>query len=355
MTKFGSPKQCFVTVEKIRRHIDIQGKEIEEFLMDDQDISYKLVLDKHLTIMTSSMTSIAEVEVQTTPHDKLLIFTTEDVSNGIRDLQRQLRSADISFLRPVKEWDIRIGGRISSGLFLEDGKLVCVDFDMGSINVYETKGKPLVSHPLDFKPWGISQSPDGRLYVSKFDGVKGISVFPATNFFLNEEKCITTNFRARAVNMTEDTLLTQLDTEPVSIHSMTLDGQNDRELCKCSTYSGIAVSTSGGESRFYHCENEVVVCRTLDGTEIFRHDLPDIVGSRGIALDAADNVYVCGRDSNEIYVISKDGSSSQVFMSGEKGADGCSEPYAIGFNKTGTKFFVSWRGNKSVAVYDLTL
>lgn len=352
VTKFGSPKQCFVTVEKIRRHIDMQGKKIEEFLMDDQDISYKLVLDKHLTIMTSSMTSVAEVEVQTTPHDKLLVFTTEDISDGIRDLQRQLRSADISNLKPVKEWDVRSGGLILSGLFLEDDKLVCVDLDKDIINVYETKGKLLVSHPLDFKPWGISQSSDGRFYVSRFDVIKGICVFPSTIFFLNEEKCITTNFRARAVNMTEDTLLTQLDTEPVSIHSMTLDGQNDRELCKCSQNSGIAVRTSGGESRFYHCEDKAVVCRTLDGTEVFRHDLPDIVSSQGVALDAAENVYVCGMDSNEIYVISKDGSSSQVFMSG---AEGCSEPYAIGFNKTGTKFFVSWLGNKSVAVYNLTL
>lgn len=222
---------------------------------------------------------------------------------------------------------------------------MCANTDQKNISVYDSRGQLLITYPLGYRPWGVYLSPDGYMYVSH-DDEKEITVYTLTMKNINGVKCIKTVNFPRTINMVGGNMLVQF--HPGFISSMTFDGVNIRKICKCGGYSGLAVNVTSKESRFYYSGEKAVVCRSHDGKEVFRHILEDIYQPRGVALDAAENVYACGEDSNKIFVISKDGSSSRVLLSDLK-------PYAIGFDKAGTRFFVSDKNNKTLAVYKLTL
>ncbi|XP_033731665.1 uncharacterized protein LOC117321301 isoform X2 [Pecten maximus] len=111
-----------------------------------------------------------------------------------------------------------------------------------------------------------------------------------------------------------------------------------------STY--VAASPMG---LFYYSEEDVIVCRSRDGKEVFRHMCKGIKELRGITLDQDGNVYVCGMESGDIHLISHDGSRERVLLSR---MSGITRPYAVVLHPTRQEIIVtSWRENVAFEVY----
>lgn len=131
---------------------------------------------------------------------------------------------------------------------------------------------------------------------------------------------------------------------------MTMDGKTKRKINRSTNNSYIATSTSDKRSLLHYCVGPKLICESVDGEEIMRYKIPGIRTPGGIALDKVGSIYVVGVISKNVCVVSKDGKSCRVIMSDIEGID---KPYAIGFDQSGTKFFITGDGNGTAAVYTL--
>lgn len=75
----------------------------------------------------------------------------------------------------------------------------------------------------------------------------------------------------------------------------------------------------------------------------------DLKAPDGITSDEKGNIYVVGRQSNNIHRLSSDGTSSEVVLNQE---DGLNSPIAICFSKDYKQLLVSNNNGRTISVFD---
>ncbi|VDI50838.1 Hypothetical predicted protein [Mytilus galloprovincialis] len=95
--------------------------------------------------------------------------------------------------------------------------------------------------------------------------------------------------------------------------------------------------------------SDVVHCIIYDGNQTFTFNSSALEMPNGIATDRSGNVYVVGRDSNNIHRLSTNGKKSEVVLGP---ADGIKDPCAICFSRDYRKLFLSNEDGASVYVYE---
>lgn len=235
-------------------------------------------------------------------------------------------------------------------MFLKDDRLLLVDCNLKALNVYDKSGKREICQSVSYKSWDAVQHSDHKIYVSSFSDTN-IRVYTLVSNSFREIRSIETDIsfnRIYSLGITNDNhILTEYE---YNIYWMTMDGKTKRTIKRSDFSSYIATSTSDKGSVLYYCEGQEVICQSVDGEELMRYKIPSITAPRGIALDKVGNIYVCGVDSKNVCVVSKDDKSCRVLMSDIEDMD---EPYAIGFDLSGTKFFITGYDNGTAAVYTL--
>ena len=103
------------------------------------------------------------------------------------------------------------------------------------------------------------------------------------------------------------------------------------------------------DHNIYYTDYHKVYCIKKDGSSVFTFNSPDVKGIYGIDTDRQGNVYVVGRDSNNILRLSPDGQNSDIIMKKE---DCISQPITLCFSRDFKKLFVSNEGGKRVVVYN---
>ncbi|XP_021359274.1 uncharacterized protein LOC110454213 [Mizuhopecten yessoensis] len=134
-----------------------------------------------------------------------------------------------------------------------------------------------------------------------------------------------------------------------SVEVMSADGRVKKSIQKEFEYAThIAASTS--TSTFYCRDGNDIVCRRLDSdVEDYRYSDPGLRSPIGIGLDRDNNVYVCGHDSGNVYIVSPDGSRGKVLV---PRLSSITSPYGIIVHPTKQEFVVtSNEGATSLEVY----
>ncbi|XP_033756136.1 LOW QUALITY PROTEIN: uncharacterized protein LOC117338881, partial [Pecten maximus] len=122
-----------------------------------------------------------------------------------------------------------------------------------------------------------------------------------------------------------------------SVKVMSIDGNITKSIKKGGRYTYLAVSTS--KSTVYHIDNNDVVCRRLDSDAVvYRYSDPGLRDPVGIGLDRDNNVYVCGQRSNNVFLVSPDGSLGRVLLSK---LSGITSPWCIVVHPTKQEFVVT--------------
>ena len=103
------------------------------------------------------------------------------------------------------------------------------------------------------------------------------------------------------------------------------------------------------DNNIYYTDYQNVYCIKKDRSNVFTFSSPDLKGAYGIDTDRQGNVYVAGRNSNNILRLSPDGQNSDIIM---KKNDGISQPFTLCFSKDFKKLFVSNELGKRVVVYN---
>jgi hypothetical protein len=103
------------------------------------------------------------------------------------------------------------------------------------------------------------------------------------------------------------------------------------------------------DNNIYYTDYYNVYCIKKDRSNVFTFSSPDLKGAYGIDTDRQGNLYVVGRNSNNILRVSPDGQNSDIIM---KKNDGISQPFTLCFSKDFKKLFVSNELGKRVVVYN---
>ncbi|XP_021359358.1 tripartite motif-containing protein 2-like [Mizuhopecten yessoensis] len=123
-----------------------------------------------------------------------------------------------------------------------------------------------------------------------------------------------------------------------NVEVMSSDGKFKKSIQKkCGSVTHLATSTS--TSTFYYSDGNDIVCRRLDSdVEDYRYSDPGLSDPRGIGLDRDNNVYVCGSNFGNVYIVSPDGSRGKVLV---PSLSSITSPYGIIVHPTKQEFVVT--------------
>ena len=116
-----------------------------------------------------------------------------------------------------------------------------------------------------------------------------------------------------------------------------------------STPFYITVSTAGDKVFVSDWENNTVTCMKVDGSIIYQYE--DLVGPRGLYCDDGDNILVCGRDSNNIKVITADGKNYSTVLSSQ---DGLKSPLSTAYRKSDGTLVVGCQSLNHMLAYQVS-
>lgn len=104
------------------------------------------------------------------------------------------------------------------------------------------------------------------------------------------------------------------------------------------------------ESRLFYYESNKIVCRSMQGKELFSHTNADLVDIRGMTLDTKGNIYVSSGERNKVSVLSGDRSISSDILT-EK--DGLTKPSFVHISPNGKNLLVINNDNIQMLLFDI--
>ena len=105
------------------------------------------------------------------------------------------------------------------------------------------------------------------------------------------------------------------------------------------------------ESRLFYYESNKIVCRSMEGKELFSHTNDYIANIRGMTLDTKGNIYVSSGRRNTVSVLSGDDRSIATDILTEK--DGLTQPSFVHFSPNGKHLLVINNDNMQMLLFDI--
>ena len=128
-------------------------------------------------------------------------------------------------------------------------------------------------------------------------------------------------------------------------------GVNKDESFLFSVPFYITVNTAGDKVFVSDYNKLTITCMTVDGSIIYQYQDKDLKNPGGLCCDDGDNILVCGRNSNNVQMITADGKKAGTILSA---ADGLKTPYSITFMKIDNALVVGCRAPNDIFIYNLT-
>ncbi|XP_052085011.1 uncharacterized protein LOC127722170 [Mytilus californianus] len=119
---------------------------------------------------------------------------------------------------------------------------------------------------------------------------------------------------------------------------------------KCKKIELRNITTSGKMIYFTNSSLHTVHCCTMNGTDIWTFKDESIRFPTALSLDNNQNVFVVGRDSNNLVLIQHDGKASKILLNKD---DGLSEPNAVYYCKENNSLLVCDKSSGNAALYNV--
>ena len=274
-------------------------------------------------------------------------LTSQKTTSSNPKKQINLLICELKLTKTVRIDDLKKGNLwFTGGTYISNGQLVLPDFNNKRLMVFDDNYKCVDEYtclggsPSDV--CSVQQGSDDVLYVSTYTNTVQVITYNKQGW--TPTRTITTETNLYGVACVGDTLITG-QADKVVLHSLT-DETKKKEWRKGGLDSYIAVSPQG--DRFYHNENNTVVCRGLDGTVHWKYGHEKLNYPIGICTDHQGNLYVVGNSSCNIHQISADGSTHRIRVDPVQNI----VPWGIVFHPHKNKFIVTSCGyNKPLQEY----
>jgi len=323
IVKQGSKQQLFMTLENTRELLTSYYNQIKSGLKDQTDVTFTLQPHDMLVNTTNTLASVGTMQ-ETETQSSVAHDIIDRVDNIVKLLNRKtnsdscaqvhkidLLSTQITLERVVTQRDLGIGSMsLTGGTFLDDNHLVMADHNNKKLLEFDQDFRILYQHKIDFMPCDIAK------------GIRNREIYVTSN----------SNYVYKCTLQTNMKIVSKFKGPLSNTWSIAVCGEN----IVIGTKNGVSVlsevgsvlhtipynakmfityvTTSQRLHALYHYDDQSVVCRSLEGEEMFRYTDSQLITPRGICLDQQNNVYVCGGVSQNVHQISSDGKKSRILI-----------------------------------------
>ena len=113
----------------------------------------------------------------------------------------------------------------------------------------------------------------------------------------------------------------------------------------------LTVSTTGKKIFVSDWKTSVITCMTPGGNIIYQYKEGDLRYPKALFADAGDNIFVCGRSSQNVQVITADGKKYGTLISTN---DVLQQPHSIAFRESDNTLVVGCLLNNNIFCYKLS-
>lgn len=341
----GSPKQLFVTQEKLKQQLKSHLKTLGEDLQDVKRIDYTLKIDDVVISVAQCVDSAAMTEIKQTSDLTQHLMDIVDVVkelNGEKLKNAQPEPFDIMQLevREVERTDVK--KNFPGGTYLTDGRMVFCNWSDSKLQAFDNSGKSFFETPiLDHKPLDACCISDKEILVS-FNLQNYIKKYEVTKNDFLEKGTIQCKKGPWGLAGTKNKIIVGCKEE---VDILYLDGSFEKILSTRPSDDLSYVSASMPDNILYTSGNKVI-CKTMEGKELTSFSYPNLKRPSGVTTGKSGNVYACGFDSQNVCVFSPDGTKIKILI------ENIPNPYKIEFNPQGTGFFVT-SGIDGAYIYEI--
>jgi len=242
---------------------------------------------------------------------------------------------DEIMLMPFERYDLRCMAVTS------DNKLLLCNHESSHPKVYIYEDYKYYRGEIVFtsKPWSIAVVPCTDKAVVTLPKEESIQFINTTN--MTKDKKIKIGEGCRGVAAVKDKIYIDGVTHVLILNT---DGSRVREITTDDAGYKFNIVYNERNDHLLLRQMNRLCCINSDGHVIYRYN---ISGALGLAVDQQDNVYISGRDSNDIQRLSPDGTFRDIVLSEHDGVD---DPWGITFNNDFTKLFIINR-TQDVLIY----
>ncbi|KAL3864955.1 hypothetical protein ACJMK2_006596 [Sinanodonta woodiana] len=328
---------------KTKREVQLKSLVYEEILrkyfLTVKRLDYVVTYDPAYEAITKNVKKLAYIKEVPQP-SKLPSFLSQ--SKEVRYAKRQVKDLDRVF---CKHPDDESNCCISGCCYLADGKIVLADWNNRCVKLLDKFFNVVSRLVLPQSPWNVAKIDDEKVAVT-VPGEKSVYVLTyiknLKTFGSFETRC-----ECWGITFVEHKFVITCDplSEIPSLKFFSLDGneiksiKNEKKgtpLFKCPSH--VITNTIHTLIFVSDCGTNLVTCLNLEGKVKFqfRHEKLDY--PTGMTTDCQANVYICGKNSHNIHVITEEGVFLRILLSENDGLHG---PRSISFETNGENFIAS--------------
>ena len=352
IAKYASNLQTYVAVKQIEKEVETHNTCLQSLVKSHSlnQIKLSCKIDNGLKTIATNVQKFGEIVVESRPCEIIIVRK--------KDKQAQMMVAELSPPMSVENIQLNLkkkinikGSRIRGCSLLPDGRMVLSCYNANTVSFMSTEGVEL---------FYIGEDKTGsRTYDAVYiKDSNSVAVSSADG----EHKCIT------MIDIESQEVVTTISMD-TDIFGMVVRG---RTMYYCTLNKGIKmlnlsdksvsdiinsdmsyvyyVATTGDKLYYTNCFSHTVTCCDLHGTTQWKfNDEQVLQGPRGITVDNDGNVYVAGRSSNNVVVISPDGKRHRQLLSSK---EGLSNPLVLDYDIS-TNLLLIVNASESAFLFDV--
>ncbi|KAL3891414.1 hypothetical protein ACJMK2_003676 [Sinanodonta woodiana] len=311
--KYGSNLQKFLMAEKMTSQLHSYYNLVGEKYEKTETIRFEVQIASPIkSVLSLSLSELGKV-VATTSSNTLPLLCSS----------RPLKDCDVEKV-DVIDLKVPTGNTpcYSGVTFLPGDRVMLADYPNNQCILLSSSYQFITSHILTSRPWNICVLDDQEVAVSLYNQNK-IQILSVIGDIIRPVRMITTIYNCHGIaaagegeivvngycgNDKSQWSLINLRGKVKCTHHYDSPGYN--------WFNYIALNNM--KTRVYvsvHTKN-LLLCFDMDGKKLFTYSPDNLRGPMGIAVDRYDNIYVLGKDSNNLHQLSPDGSVRQVVNTG---------------------------------------
>ncbi|CAC5366280.1 unnamed protein product [Mytilus coruscus] len=331
----GSEKQAFISIHSSKPILDGIENKVKQLTESFVDTSLMFVG----SVSEDILTDLGSIELKETPCLVSMV--------PYKQLQSQVpvvSSGKLRSLTYLNDIDMK-GERLKtvSGMTITDNnKLIICDVTTRKIYFFNENNTYLSSISSPHQPWDIAAIPGTTTAVLSCRFEACVQFIDIDMRKISKQVEVNQS-QGCGVDATKHNIYVG---SKGNIHVLDLRGNFKRTISMKNTEHYIDyISVCSNGNICYSITNEVC-CITAEGDPVFSYTSPDLLQSRDIQIDDADNIYVLGRDQRTIDIFTSSGILVDILS-----IDNLSEPLSFCYNKELSKVYIANNRGKTISVF----
>ncbi|XP_071121403.1 uncharacterized protein [Mytilus edulis] len=331
----GSEKQAFISIYSSKPILDVIENKVKELTESFVDTSLWFVE----SVSIENLTDLGSIEWKYTPSSVSIDTNKQRQSQAPVVLKRQVTS--ITHLFDIDLKGEKLEG--ATGITISDNNtLIFCDVITKKLYFCDENDTYLSSICCPYDPWDISAIPQTTTAVVSC-AYNSYILFADINGRKISKQIQLKQKGTDGVSATKDEIFVGAKGK---IHVLDLCGNfkrtiNAQKVDHCPGF--ISVCSNGN---ICYSFNHEIYCITSNGNTVFTYTSPDLRQSRDIQIDDADNIYVLGRDSQNIHKLTSSGTLEDILLK-----DNLCKPFAFCYNKKRFKIYIANNDGKTISVF----